>query len=80
MRKWQAPNTSFKSAVCSHNIAVTIKLLLLYTRLKAVLSRCEDVAKDQITRDHLVWAAGNGDPMHEVCIPHRIHRAWEQQG
>ena len=28
-------------------------LLLLYTRLKAVSSRYEDVAKDQNTRDHL---------------------------
>ena len=27
--------------------------LLLYTRLKAVFSRCEDVAKYQNTRDHL---------------------------
>ena len=23
---------------------------------------------------------GNGDPIHEVCIPHSIPRAWEQQG
>ena len=22
------------------------------------------------TRDHLVWAAENRNPMHEVCIPH----------
>ena len=33
-------------------------VLLLYTRLKAVLSRCEDAAKDQSTRDHLTWTAG----------------------
>ena len=41
---------------------------------KAVSSRCEDVAKDQNTRDNLAWTTGNGDPMHEVCIPHRIPR------
>ena len=27
--------------------------------------------------NHLVWTAGNGDPMHEACILHRIHRAKE---
>ena len=48
--------------------------------LKAVFSRCEDVAKDQNTRDHLAWTAGNRDPMHEVCILHRIPRACEPQG
>ena len=26
-----------------------------------------------ITRDNLVWTAGNGAPMHEACVPHRIH-------
>ena len=31
------------------------------------------------TRDHLVWTAGNGDPMHEVSIPHSISSAWKQQ-
>ena len=38
------------------------------------------ILKDLNTRDHLAWTAGNGDPMHEVCIPHTIPRAWEQQG
>ena len=32
------------------------------------------------TRDSLAWTAGFGDPMPGVCIPHRIPRAWEQQG
>ena len=32
------------------------------------------------TGDHLVWTAGTGDPMHEVCILNRIPREWEQQG
>ena len=32
----------------------------LYTRLKADFSRCDDVTKDQNTRDHLPWTAGNG--------------------
>ena len=59
-------------------INLSFTLLLLYTRLKAVFSRCEDVAKKQNTRDHLAWTAGNGDPIHDVCIPHRVPRAWEQ--
>ena len=54
-------------------------LLLLYTRFKAVFSRCEDAAKDQNTRDNSAWTAGTGDPMHWVCIPHRIPQAWKQQ-
>ena len=29
-------------------------------------------------KKHLVLTVGNGDPMREVCIPHRIPRAWEQ--
>ena len=29
--------------------------------------------------DHVVYTAGNGDPMHGVCIQRRIPRAWEQQ-
>ena len=57
----------------------TLQILLLYARLKVVFSRCEDVARDQNTRDQLAWAAENGDPIYEVCIPHRVHRAREQQ-
>ena len=53
-------------------------LLLLYTRLKAVFSRCEDVTKDRNSKDHLVWTIGNADPMHEVRIPHRTPSAWKQ--
>ena len=41
--------------------------LFLYTRLKVVFSRCEDVAKDQNTRHHLAWTE---NPMYEVCIVH----------
>ena len=48
---------------------------LLLKRHKVVFSRCEDVAKDSNTRDHLAWIIGNGDPMHGVCIPHSIPRA-----
>ena len=32
------------------------------------------------SRDYLVQTAGNGDPVHNVCISHRIPCAWEQQG
>ena len=31
------------------------------------------------TRDHSAWNIWNGDPMQDVCIPHMIPRAWEQQ-
>ena len=55
-------------------------LILLYTKLKEVFSRYVDVARDRNTRDHSAWTAGNVDPMHGVCILHRIPRAWEQQG
>ena len=24
-----------------------------------------------------VWTIGNGDPMQDVCIPHKITRPWE---
>ena len=27
------------------------------------------------TKDNLVWTAGTGDPIYEVCIQHRIPRA-----
>ena len=37
--------------------------------------RCEDIAKDRKTRDHLAWTIVNGDPMHGVYISHRILRA-----
>ena len=29
------------------------------------------------TKDHLAWTIDNGDPMHEVCIAHKIPRAWQ---
>ena len=58
----------------------TFVLLTLQDKsLKTVFSRCEDVAKKQNARDHLAWAIENGDHTHEVCIPHRIPRAWKQQ-
>ena len=38
------------------------------------------ITKRRKYKEHLVWTVGNGDPMHEVWIPHRIPRAWEQQG
>ena len=34
----------------------------------------------EIEVGQLVWTVGNGDPMHEVCIQHRISRAWELRG
>ena len=53
-------------------------MLVLYTRPKAVFDRRQDVAKDQNTRNNLIWTAEKRNPMHEVCIPHKILRAWEQ--
>ena len=38
------------------------------------------ILKYQYTRDLLTWIAGNGDPMHKVCIPQRVPRAWECGG
>ena len=42
---------------CQSNSWVLLLLLLsiLYTGLKQVFSRCEDVAKERKTRDHLAW-------------------------
>ena len=40
---------------------VQLLLLSLYTRLKAVISRCEDVAREQNTRYHLARTIGNGE-------------------
>ena len=58
-------------------------LLLLYTRLRGSLVAAKALQKTKIEGEHLVWTVwtvGNGDPMHGVCIPHSIPRAWEQQG
>ena len=33
---------------------------------------------DRNTRDYSAWTVGNGDPMHELCIPHSIPRAWKK--
>ena len=39
-----------------------------------VSSRCEDVAKDRNTREHLVWTAGTGIPC-TVCVSHTLYLA-----
>ena len=49
------------------------------TGLKAILGQYEFFT-DRNTRDYLAWTTGNGDLMHEVCIPHNIPCAWTQQG
>ena len=47
---------------------------------KAVLTqRSRMIEKDENIRDHSAWTIGNVDPMHEMCIPHSIRCAWEQQ-
>ena len=47
--------------------------------LKAVLGQYE-LFSDRNSRDRLAWTIGTKDPMHGVCIPQRIPRAWEQRG
>ena len=34
---------------------------------------------DRNTKEHLVWTARNEVPIPEMCISHRIPRAWEQE-
>ena len=51
--------------------------IVINTGLKEVLVQYE-LFTDRNTRDHLTQTIGNGDSMHEVCIPHSISRAWEQ--
>ena len=53
---------------------------LLLSLFLARIEAGEDVAENENPRDHLIFAAGNGDPVHEVCISHRIPRSWESQG
>ena len=55
-------------------------LLLLYAKIKAILTRGEDVARNRNTRHHFEWTVGIGDPMHKVCIQQKIPRAWKHQG
>ena len=53
--------SSYKLILLYINIIRSVILLLLFTKFKAVFSRCEDIAKDRNTRDHLAWTAGNED-------------------
>ena len=52
-------------------------IINMKTGLKAVLGQY-GLFTDRNTRDYLAWIIGNGDTIHEVCIPHRIPRAWEE--
>ena len=53
---------------------MNVGTIIIRTGLKAALGQ-NDLLTDQNTRpfrtDYMV-----GDPMHEMCIPHRIPRAW----
>ena len=51
------------------NACIIIHYYYYYIRDLKVFSRCENVAKDQNTREYLAWSAVNGDPMHEVVYP-----------
>ena len=49
-----------------------VYIIIFSSKFKAVLFHATSmILKDQNTRVHLPWTAGNRDPMHEVCIPHR---------
>ena len=52
-----------------NEVIVIVIIIILFSRLKAVFSRFEDVANDRNTRDYLAWTIGTGDPMQGVCIP-----------
>ena len=65
------------------NYIIYIYILIKYDIVKQtedIKYNNEDVVRNQNTRDHLTRNAGNGDPIHAVCILHRIPRAWEQLG
>ena len=38
------------------------------------------IKKDQNKRYHSAWTIGNGDPIHEVCIPDRGNSKGETRG
>ena len=59
-------------------LAPTSLALLLYTRLRAVSTRWKTLQNTKI-QDNLAWIIGNGDPINEVSVLHRISHAWEQQ-
>ena len=59
------------------NIEQLLLFLLVPTGLKVVLGQYE-LFTDRNTKHYSAWTTRNGDPMHEVCVPHRIPRAWEQ--
>ena len=52
-------------------------IIIIYDSL-GFLVAAKTLQKTEIQREHLVWTVGNGDPMHEVCIPHSIPRVWKQ--
>ena len=58
---------------------IIIFFFIILTKFNAVFVQYEVVIKDRNTLYHLAWTIGNRDPMHSVCIPRRIPRAWEQQ-
>ena len=53
-----------------HNILISYHFF--YNGTTASFIREKDYSKYRYARDYLVWTIWNGDPMHEVCIPHRI--------
>ena len=60
-------------------ISLTCGIIIIYEAYGSLVD-AKTLQKTEIQGEHLVWTVGNGDPMHGVCIPHSIPRAWEQQG
>ena len=76
---WYAKEEKYQIEIIIQEFQNLFTYYYYITWPKAVVNRCEDVAKYKNTRDHSAWNIGNWDPMHEVCIPHSIPCAWEQQ-
>ena len=60
-------------------VYIYIMQIIIISLKQSFSTRHSMILKDQNTRDHSAWTIENGDPMHEVCIPLGIPRAWKRQ-
>ena len=56
---------------------LTSAIFFIKTGLKVVLGQYE-LFTDRNIRYNLAWTIRKEDPLHEVCIRHRVRRLWEQ--
>ena len=82
---------SHRGLVCPHHVphdaggSVRLDAVLIAVRLRYSVPGTRNKCYLEVTnslgslRDHLAGIIGNRDPMHEVCISHRIPRGWKQQ-